>query len=89
MRAWRVNADFSRALLEQPERTPPPNDAAIRMQAAPVLSYLKQVIECRLGYSLPPAPFTPGTNAIGLSKSPRSLRWRCVLPLFDKQQQRE
>jgi alcohol dehydrogenase len=36
------------------------------MQAAPVLSRLKQVIEGCLGYSLPPAPFTPGTNGIGV-----------------------
>lgn len=66
MRAWRVNADFSRQLSELPERPPPPGGASVRMQAAPVLSYLKQVIEGGLGYSLPPAPFTPGTSGIGV-----------------------
>jgi alcohol dehydrogenase len=66
MRAWRVNADYSRALLELPDRAPPRGGASVRMQAAPVLSYLRQVIEGKLGYSLPPAPFTPGTNGVGV-----------------------
>lgn len=66
MRAWRVNPDFSRELAELPDQPPPPGGVAVRMQAAPVLSYLKQVLEAGLGYSLPPAPFTPGTNGIGV-----------------------
>ena len=66
MRAWRVNSDFSRSLVELPERAPPPGGVLVRMQAAPVLSYLREVIEGRLGYSLPSAPFTPGTNGIGV-----------------------
>lgn len=66
MRAWRVNADFSRVLSELPKRAPPPGGATLRMQSAPVLSYLKQVIEGGLSYLLPPAPFTPGTNGIGV-----------------------
>ena len=66
MRAWRVNSDFSRSLVELPERAPPPGGVSVRMQAAPVLSYLREVIEGRLGYSLPSAPFTPGTNGIGV-----------------------
>jgi alcohol dehydrogenase len=66
MRAWRVNADFSRMLVQLSKRPPPPGGAAVRMQAAPVLSYLKPVIEGKLGYLLPPAPFTPGTNGIGV-----------------------
>lgn len=66
MRAWRVNADFSRSLVELPDRPPPFGGATIRMQAAPILSYLKRVIEGRLGYSLPAAPFTPGTSGIGV-----------------------
>jgi alcohol dehydrogenase len=66
MRAWRVNADFSRSLVELPDHPPPFGGATIRMQAAPILSYLKRVIEGRLGYSLPVAPFTPGTSGIGV-----------------------
>jgi alcohol dehydrogenase len=66
MRAWQVNADFSRTLVELPDRSPPYSGATIRMQAAPILSYLKQVIEGRLGYSLPAAPFTFGTSGIGV-----------------------
>jgi alcohol dehydrogenase len=38
----------------------------VRMQAAPVLSYLRQVIDGSLEYLLPPTPFTPGTNGIGV-----------------------
>ena len=34
----------------------------MRMQAAPVLSYLRQVIEGSLEYLLPPTPFTPGNE---------------------------
>lgn len=66
MRAWQVNADFSRRFVELPDRSPPHGGAIIRMQAAPVLSYLKQVIEGGLGYSLPAEPFTPGTNGVGI-----------------------
>lgn len=66
MRAWRVNSDFSRSLVELPERAPPPGGVSVRMQVAPVLFYLREVIEGRLGYSLPSAPFTPGTNGIGV-----------------------
>ena len=66
MRAWRIHADFSRQLTEVPDQPPPPGGVTIRMHAAPVLSYLKQVLEGGLGYSLPPTPFTPGTNGIGV-----------------------
>jgi alcohol dehydrogenase len=66
MRAWRINADFSRTFAELPDPTAPHGGAVVRMEAAPVLSYLRQVIEGRLGYSLPPFPFTPGTNGIGI-----------------------
>ena len=61
-----LNSDFPRSLVELPERAPPPGGVSVRMQAAPVLSYLREVIEGRLGYSLPSAPFTPGTNGIGV-----------------------
>ncbi len=60
MRAWRVQ------LVTLPAREPAPAGAIIRMQAAPVLSYMRQVIDGSLGYILPPFPFTPGTNGIGI-----------------------
>ena len=66
MRAWQVNADFSRKLVDLPVPEPAPAGAVVRMQAAPVLSYLKQVLDGSLSYSLPPSPFTPGTNGIGV-----------------------
>ncbi len=36
------------------------------MQAAPVLSYMRQVIDGSLGYAMPPLPFVPGTNGVGI-----------------------
>src|SRR5262249_9945718 len=38
----------------------------VRMQAAPVLSYMREVISGRLGYAMPRGPFTPGTNGVGV-----------------------
>jgi alcohol dehydrogenase len=69
MRAWRVNADFTRELLDLPIPEPAESGVVVRMQSAPVLSYLREVIEGSLGYLLPPAPFTPGTNGIGVVQS--------------------
>ena len=36
------------------------------MAAAPVLSYMKQVIDGSLGYAMPAFPFVPGTNGVGV-----------------------
>jgi alcohol dehydrogenase len=36
------------------------------MQAAPLLSYLRQVLDGSLPYDTPPRPFTPGTNGVGI-----------------------
>jgi alcohol dehydrogenase len=65
MRAWRVNADFTRELVDLPIPEPAKSGVVVRMRSAPVLSYLREVIEGSMGYLLPPAPFTPGTNGIG------------------------
>lgn len=43
-----------------------PGAVLVRMQAAPVLSYMKHVVSGALGYRLPPAPFTIGTNGVGV-----------------------
>ncbi|WP_434106207.1 zinc-binding dehydrogenase [Paraburkholderia caffeinilytica] len=37
----------------------------VRMEAVPLLSYMRTYIEGKLPYSYPPGPFTPGTNGIG------------------------
>lgn len=66
MLAWHVNEDGSRALRALPEIDPAPGGVSIRMLAAPVLSYMGQVLDGKLGYALPPRPFVPGTNGVGV-----------------------
>jgi alcohol dehydrogenase len=36
------------------------------MEAAPVLSYMRQVVDGTLGYAVPRRPFVPGTNGVGV-----------------------
>jgi alcohol dehydrogenase len=36
------------------------------MEAAPVLSYMRQVVDGTLGYAVPKRPFVPGTNGVGV-----------------------
>ncbi|MGP0058956.1 MAG: zinc-binding dehydrogenase [Beijerinckiaceae bacterium] len=61
-----MNADGSRAFLSLPEIEPAPGGVCIKMQAAPVLSYMRQVLDGTLVYALPQRPFIPGTNGIGV-----------------------
>ncbi|HEY9154110.1 MAG TPA: alcohol dehydrogenase catalytic domain-containing protein, partial [Opitutaceae bacterium] len=49
--------------LPEPELRP--GAAIVRMLAAPVLSYTKQVHSGKLGYLLP-TPFIPGNSGVGL-----------------------
>lgn len=51
-------------VVEIPEPTLQSGGVLLRMQAAPVLSYMKYVLSGELGYAMPPCPFTPGTNGI-------------------------
>lgn len=43
-----------------------PSGVLVRIESAMVLSYMAKVIDGSLGYALPPLPFVPGTNAIGV-----------------------
>lgn len=43
-----------------------PGSVLVRMQAAPVLSYMKHVVSGALGYRMPVPPFTIGTNGVGV-----------------------
>jgi threonine dehydrogenase-like Zn-dependent dehydrogenase len=44
-----------------------PGSALLRIQASPLLSYLKQYVEGKLPfYNAPQGAFTPGTNAVGV-----------------------
>jgi alcohol dehydrogenase len=66
MKAWRLHRPGGKFALEE-IATPEPKAGAVvvRMEAAPVLSYMRRVVDGSLGYALPNGPFTPGTNGIG------------------------
>ena len=68
MKAWRLQG-LGGALTFEDVAVPQvrPGSVLIRIQAAPLLSYLKSYVEGRLGfYSPPPGKFTPGTNGVGM-----------------------
>ena len=67
MKAWRVYGPGGRVALEDLEVPhAKPGGAVVRMEAAPVLSYMRQVLDGSLGYAMPAQPFVPGTNGIGI-----------------------
>jgi alcohol dehydrogenase len=69
MRAWRALDGNRLELQDLPMPEPGPGGAVVRMQAVPMLSYLRQVLDGSLGYDTPPRPFTPGTNGVGVVAS--------------------
>ena len=56
-------------LIEKAKPTPRPDGVVVKMQAAPVLSYMHGVIDGSLPYMLPGKPFVPGSDAIGIVES--------------------
>jgi alcohol dehydrogenase len=66
MKSWKVGRGGELRLEEVPEPEPPSGGVVVEMHAAPVLSYLGRVLRGELGYALPPFPFTPGTNGVGV-----------------------
>jgi len=69
MKAWRLHGT---GRLEVDDTEVPgarPGGVVVRMQAAPVLSYMRKVIDGSLSYRLPALPFVPGTNGIGVVKA--------------------
>ena len=67
MKAWRVYGPGGRVALEDLEVPhAKPGGVVVRMEAAPVLSYMRQVLDGSLGYAMPAQPFVPGTNGIGI-----------------------
>jgi alcohol dehydrogenase len=67
VKAWRLHGPGGRFELAEIDK-PAARDGGVvvRMQAAPVLSYMRQVVDGTLGYTLPKVPFTPGTNGVGI-----------------------
>jgi alcohol dehydrogenase len=68
MKAWRLEKAGGRLALEDlPLPEVRPGAVRVRMEAAPVLSYLGDVIAGKLAiYRFPRRPFTPGTNGVGV-----------------------
>jgi alcohol dehydrogenase len=68
MKAWRLDQAGGRLALEElPSPEVRPGAVRVRMEAAPVLSYLGDVLAGKLAmYRFPRRPFTPGTNGVGV-----------------------
>jgi alcohol dehydrogenase len=66
MKAWRALENGRLELQDLPTPKPAADGIVLRMEAVPMLSYLRQVLDGSLGYDTPPRPFTPGTNGIGV-----------------------
>ena len=68
MKAWRLEKAGGRLSLEDvPVPSPRPGAALVRLHAAPVLSYMGDVLAGKIAtvYRFPDHPFTPGTNGAG------------------------
>jgi alcohol dehydrogenase len=68
MKAWRLERLGGALTLEDvPVPEPRPHSVLVRIEAVPLLSYLKRYVEGKLAfYSPPPGKFTPGTNGVGM-----------------------
>jgi alcohol dehydrogenase len=67
MKAWRLDRlGGSLTLQDLPRPEPRPGTIVLRIEASPLLSYLKAYVRGELPtYTAPRHPFTPGTNAVG------------------------
>lgn len=67
MKAWRLERAGGRLTLEdRPALEPERGGAVVRMRAAPVLTYMADVLAGKLpAYRFPDKPFTPGTGGFG------------------------
>jgi alcohol dehydrogenase len=67
MKAWRLEmTPPSLRLLDVPDPAPRAGSVVIRVEAASLVSYLREYVRGGLpGYNPPADPFTPGTNGIG------------------------
>jgi alcohol dehydrogenase len=67
MKAWRLYGPGGRLAYEDVD-TPRanPGGVVVRVEAAPVLSYMRRIVDGSLTYALPAQPFIPGTNGVGI-----------------------
>ena len=72
MKAWRLTmADGSFTCSDVPVPAAREGSVLVRMQASPLLSYLRSFVAGELtSYGPPPGEFTPGTNGIGVIERP-------------------
>jgi alcohol dehydrogenase len=68
MKAWRLERLGGALSFEDiPIPAPRPGSVLVRLEVAPLMSYLKAYVEGKLAhYAPPPGPFTIGTNAVGV-----------------------
>jgi alcohol dehydrogenase len=71
MKAWRLEGLGGKLTFEDvPVPEVQPGSVLVRIQASPLLSYLKDYVDGRLPfYNPPPGKFTPGTNGVGVIES--------------------
>ena len=74
MKAWRLTmADGSFTCSDVPVPAAREGSVLIRMQASPLLSYLRSFVTGELtSYGPPPGEFTPGTNGVGVIERTRA-----------------
>lgn len=68
MKAWRLTGLGGALTFEDvPKPEVRPGSVLVRIEASPLLTYLKAYVEGRLTfYNPPPGAFTPGTNGVGV-----------------------
>jgi len=67
MKAWVLDPSTRRLeLCHKPIPEPRRGAVTVRVEAAMVLSYMKELLAGRRGHTFPSHPFVPGTNGIGL-----------------------
>ena len=66
MKAWRVTTGAKRELLDVPVVDPAAGGVVVRLQAAPILSYQRDVLDGKVPYAVPESPYTPGANGVGV-----------------------
>jgi alcohol dehydrogenase len=66
MKAWRALETGRLELQDLPKPEPGVGGVVVRLEAVPLLSYWRQVLDGSLGYDTPTRPFTPGTAGVGV-----------------------
>ena len=67
MKAWMLDPQTNRLeLIEKAMPKPRRGGVTVRVQAAMVLSYMKELLAGARGHTFPSRPFVPGTNGIGV-----------------------